>query len=73
MFAYNLYQTQVAGKPLKAADEGAQPETAPAVPDWLNGFTVWNGVILALMLVSYGIPIAQFFLMKTYNPTAWGY
>jgi cytochrome c oxidase subunit 1 len=43
------------------------------VPGWLNGFTLWNVLILALMLLSYGYPIVQFFLMKTYDPTAWGY
>ena len=73
MFVYNLYKTQVASVDQKVEDDGAQLETAASVPGWLNGFTVWNLVILALMLVSYGYPIAQFFMIKTFDPTAWGY
>jgi cytochrome c oxidase subunit 1 len=34
---------------------------------------VWNLVILLLMLVNFGYPIAQFFLVKTYDAIAWGY
>ena len=31
------------------------------VPAALNGFTMWNVVVLVLMLAAYGYPIAQFF------------
>jgi len=31
------------------------------VPRALNGFTMWNALVLVLMLVAYGWPIAQFF------------
>ena len=40
---------------------------------WLNNFVPWNLLILGLMMLSYGWPILQFFVLKTYNPTAWGY
>ena len=75
LFVYILYQTQTQGKQdVSPADDYAQAIRPPSqIPAWLNGFTVWNVLILALMLVSYGYPIAQFFLMKTYDPTAWGY
>ncbi len=43
------------------------------VPALLNGFTVWNLIILALMLANFGYPIAQFFLVKTFGSTGWGY
>jgi cytochrome c oxidase subunit 1 len=42
----------------------------PAVP---NGFRAWNIAILLPMLLNFGYPIAQFFLTKTYDATAWGY
>ncbi|WP_045225084.1 b(o/a)3-type cytochrome-c oxidase subunit 1 [Methyloterricola oryzae] len=74
LYVYILYKTQVEGVAAEATDDRAvdAPDTA-AVPPWLNSFTVWNYLILALMVLSYGIPIAQFFFMKTYDPTAWGY
>jgi cytochrome c oxidase subunit 1 len=43
------------------------------LPALLNGFSLWNRVILVLMLASFGYPIAQFFLLHTYSPSAWGY
>jgi len=39
----------------------------------LNGFGVWNIAIAVLMLVNFGYPIAQFFLVKTFGSVAWGY
>ena len=33
------------------------------VPAALNGFTLWNLLVLLLMLAAYGYPIAQFFLI----------
>jgi len=66
-----------------------QPETVPVqtyeieyaedlepvtrVHPLLNDFRVWNIAIAALMLVNFGYPIAQFFLMKTFGSVAWGY
>ncbi|WP_133716363.1 b(o/a)3-type cytochrome-c oxidase subunit 1 [Methylocaldum gracile] len=66
-----------------------QPETAPIQADeieyaesldpvtrvhpLLNGFRVWNIAIAVLMLVNFGYPIAQFFLIKTFGSVAWGY
>jgi cytochrome c oxidase subunit 1 len=75
LFVYILYKTQTEGAPAKPLSvEDLQPlQPAGPIPGWLNGFTLWNVLILALMLLSYGYPIAQFFLMKTYDPTAWGY
>ncbi len=52
------------------ADE--EPE-GTRVPALLNGFGVWNLVILLLMLANFGYPIAQFFLFKTFGSTGWGY
>jgi cytochrome c oxidase subunit 1 len=37
------------------------PSRAPAA---LNGFALWNVLVLVLMVAAYGWPIAQFFVMK---------
>lgn len=73
LFVYILYKTQLEGTPAPLEADQTPAEPAARVPAWLNGFTVWNLLILALMVLSFGYPIAQFFLMKTYDPTAWGY
>ena len=33
------------------------------LPSALNGFALWNWLVLFLMVVAYGYPIAQFFLL----------
>jgi cytochrome c oxidase subunit 1 len=35
------------------------------LPSALNGFALWNGLVLFLMVLAYGYPIAQFFLLDT--------
>jgi cytochrome c oxidase subunit I len=39
-----------------------------AVPASLNGFALWNAILLVLMLFAYGYPIGQFFLLKSKVP-----
>lgn len=34
------------------------------VPSALNGFALWNVLVLVLMVAAYGYPIAQFFILK---------
>jgi len=72
LFVYILFKTQTEGA---AASTAPEPTIAGAAPvsNWLNNFIPWNLVILGLMMLSYGWPILQFFVLKTYNPTAWGY
>ena len=41
------------------------------LPNTLNGFALWNWIILVYIVVSYGYPIAQFFLMPTYGTFPW--
>jgi cytochrome c oxidase subunit 1 len=38
------------------------------VPASLNGFAVWNAIVLALMVFAYGYPIGQFFVLKSSVP-----
>ena len=43
------------------------------LPEYLNDFKLWNKVMAVLMLISFGIPILQFFFLDTYDSSAWGY
>ena len=51
----------IAGAPLRYA-LAVNPPTR--VPPSLNGFALWNAIVLMLMIVAYGYPIAQFFFLK---------
>ncbi|MEG0820217.1 MAG: cbb3-type cytochrome c oxidase subunit I [Burkholderiaceae bacterium] len=44
-----------------------------SVPASLNGFALWNWLLLVLMAVSWGYPIAQFFLIRQFNALPWGF
>ena len=39
-----------------------------SVPASLNGFAMWNAILLVLMVVAYGYPIGQFFILKSSVP-----
>ncbi|HOX89988.1 MAG TPA: cbb3-type cytochrome c oxidase subunit I [Burkholderiaceae bacterium] len=52
----------------------ARPYEATAVlPRSLNGFALWNWLLLALMAMAWGYPIVQFFLVKQYPALPWGF
>jgi cytochrome c oxidase subunit I len=38
------------------------------VPASLNGFALWNAIVLVLMTIAYGYPIGQFFVLKSSVP-----
>jgi cytochrome c oxidase subunit 1 len=38
------------------------------VPASLNGFALWNAIVLVLMAFAYGYPIGQFFVLKSQVP-----
>jgi len=38
------------------------------VPSSLNGFALWNAILLVFMVVEYGYPIGQFFVLKSKVP-----
>jgi cytochrome c oxidase subunit 1 len=42
------------------------------VPSSLNGFGLWNAIVLVLMIVAYGYPIGQFFFLKLHSVPAVG-
>ena len=51
------YVAATAPPPLRYAIALHSPTRVPAA---LNGFTLWNALVLVLMIVAYGWPIAQF-------------
>ena len=40
------------------------------VPSSLNGFAVWNAIVLVLMIAAYGYPIGQFFFLEPHSVPA---
>src|SRR5262249_26799753 len=63
-----LFLPNLAALPRRPLPPFRQPLYALAVdpprrvPAALNGFALWNALVLALMLLAYGYPIAQFVL-----------
>jgi cytochrome c oxidase subunit 1 len=51
--------------PLRYALAVNPPKVVPAS---LNGFALWNTIVLVLMLFAYGYPIGQFFILKSNVP-----
>ncbi|MCF7986481.1 MAG: b(o/a)3-type cytochrome-c oxidase subunit 1 [Methylovulum sp.] len=76
LFVYNLAKSQLqpVSETVEQTIEYAQPiHPVTSLPNYLNGFTFWNQVIAALMAISFGLPILQFFFMKTFGSSGWGY
>ncbi len=76
LFIYNLAKTQLspASEGFDQQVEYAEPiHPVTSLPEYLNGFTLWNKVIAVLMVISFGFPILQFFFMDTFGTSAWGY
>lgn len=47
-------------------------EPVVRVPALLNGFTVWNWLLVALMAISWAYPIGQFFFIGVHKALPWG-
>jgi len=75
MLIYNLVMTQVN----RAREADRDLEFAEAIhpvlslPKPLNGFALWNSILLVYMTAGWGYPIAQFFVMNTQNAFPWGW
>jgi len=54
-------------QPMQYALAVNPPQSVPAA---LNGFGLWNAIVLVLMIASYGYPIGQFFFMKSHSVPA---
>jgi cytochrome c oxidase subunit 1 len=70
MFVWNLVQLQLGEQRVAAAPvEYAMAVNPPRrIPSVLNGFATWNVVVLVLMVIAYGYPIAQFFVEPAPQP-----
>jgi cytochrome c oxidase subunit 1 len=69
----NLYKTQMGTEAYQGEIEYAEPIHAPDdLPEYLNSFKLWNIVIAVFMLIAFGYPILQFFLMETFGSGRWG-
>ncbi len=76
LFLYILFKTQfnASTEVYEHAVEYAEAlHPSESVPEYLNDIKLWNKVIAVLMAISFGYPILQFFLMNTYDSSAWGY
>jgi cytochrome c oxidase subunit 1 len=76
LFIYVLAKTQLnKTTEVMAQDiEYAEPiHPVTSLPEYLNDLKLWNKVIAVLMAISFGYPILQFFFMKTFGSSAWGY
>jgi cytochrome c oxidase subunit 1 len=58
---------KLSGAPLRYALAVNPPAV---VPPSLNGFALWNCIVLVLMIVAYGYPIGQFFFLKSHSVPA---
>jgi cytochrome c oxidase subunit 1 len=52
-------------EPLRYALAVNPPRTVPAA---LNGFALWNAILVVLMVFAYGYPLGQFFFLKSTAP-----
>ncbi len=54
--------------------EYAEAVHAPVnLPASLNGFALWNVIMVISLVVAFGYPVAQFFMLETFDPVAWGF
>jgi cytochrome c oxidase subunit I len=61
------FGVRVAEEPMRYALAVNPPQHVPAA---LNGFGLWNTIVLVLMLFAYGYPIGQFFFLKHHSVPA---
>ncbi len=76
LFVYLLFKTQFTAteEVFEGQVEYAQSyQPVTGLPEYLNDIKLWNKVIAVLMVISFGIPILQFFFLDTYDSSAWGY
>lgn len=75
LFIYNLASAQCHGGAAEEerVDYAEALHPSARMPALLNGYALWNWLILLLMAASFGYPIAQFFLMQTFDSSPWGY
>ncbi len=73
LFIYNLLRTH--GNTISVAPAFNNVEClnpAARMPALLNGFGFWTVLIFFYLIVGYGYPVLQFFLMETHGVEPWG-
>jgi cytochrome c oxidase subunit 1 len=75
LFVWNLLQTHSSRQPASERElEFAEPlHPVFRLPKPLNGFTLWNAILLVYMVMGFGYPLLQFFLIEPHNALAWGW
>jgi cytochrome c oxidase subunit 1 len=76
LFIYNLAMTHGRARQVPAEEtaEFAVAVYPPVtVPRSMNGFALWNGIIAVWMVVAYGYPVLQFFILDVPGSMPWGY
>ncbi len=74
MLIYNLVMTHGKREEHKGEMEWAVAVYEPmTVPKPMNGYALWNTIIAVWMLVAYGYPVIQFFILDTPGSLPWGY
>jgi cytochrome c oxidase subunit 1 len=61
------FGAHAATEPLRYALAVNPPKHVPAS---LNGFALWNSIVLVMMIAAYGYPIGQFFFLKSHSVPA---
>lgn len=59
-------------EPDRAMDYAEPVDPVVQVPALLNGFAVWNWLLLVLMVLAFAYPIGQFFFIDVHKALAWG-
>lgn len=76
LFVFLLFKTQfnTSSEVFEAQVEYAESyHPVVDLPEYLNDIKLWNKVIAVLMIISFGIPILQFFFLDTYDSSAWDF
>lgn len=75
LFVFVLLRTQSNTEPEADTTLALSETIEPVVhvPAVLNGFAVWNWLLVALMALSWAYPIGQFFSMTVHKALAWGF
>jgi cytochrome c oxidase subunit 1 len=74
LLVWNLVRSH--GGPVAASREVeyAQAVHPPlSLPKALNGYALWFWITVVYLVVSFGYPIGQFFIMETHDPVLWGW
>lgn len=72
LFVYNL--VALGGPAASREVEYAEAVHPPVnLPNSLNSLTLWNWIVAIAMVIAFGYPVAQFWLIPTYDPVMWSF